>query len=75
MKKDFTELKEEIRDEVLSFLVRRDINLSNNKEVNDALEDFYSETIVQYMDDNKLELGYSLAINDDNEVLIDIWEW
>lgn len=75
MERDFKDLQEELRKEVLNYLVKQHIDLSNNNQINAALEDFYSDTIVEYMDKNGLELGYEVSIADDNNIKVDIWQW
>ena len=75
MKKDFSELEKQIRVEVLSYLIRGGVDLSNHDAVHGALDNFYSDTIVKYMDDNGLELGYMFNITEDNNITVDIWEW
>ena len=75
MERDFKDLQEELRKEVLNYLVKQRIDLSNNNQINMALEDFYSDTIVEYMDKHGLELGYEVSIADDNNIKVDIWQW
>lgn len=75
MERDFKELEGKIRQEVLNYLVRQHIDLSNNDAVNGALDTFESETIIKYMDENGLELGYKFIITDDNNIEIEVWEW
>jgi hypothetical protein len=75
MERDFKDLQEELRKEVLNYLVKQHIDLSNNNQINIALEDFYSDTIVEYMDKHGLELGYEVSIADDNNIKVDIWQW
>lgn len=75
MERDFKDLQEELRKEVLNYLVKQHIDLSNNNQINAALEDFYSDTIVEYMDKYGLELGYEVSIADDNNIKVDIWQW
>ena len=73
--KDFSELKEKLRKEILWHLTREEVDLSNHDAVHGALDDFYSDTIVKYMDDNGLELGYMFNITEDNNITVDVWEW
>lgn len=75
MEKDFKELENTIRDEVLQYLVNGGADLSKREMVQDALDDFYSDTIVNYMDDNGLELGYKVSITEDNNIVVSVWEW
>ena len=75
MEKDFSELEKQIRGEVLSYLIRGGVDLSNHDAVHGALDDFYSDTIVKYMDDTGLELGYMFNITEDNDIQINVWEW
>lgn len=75
MERDFTELKERIRDGVLRYLVMCGADLSKREEVQKALDNFYSEPIVKYMDENGLELGYEVIITEDNNIVVNIWEW
>ena len=75
MKNNFEDLKLEMRDEILSYLIRKDINLNNINEIEAALDDFNSHVIVDYMDSNNLELGYMVRIDDDMQFRLDIWEW
>ena len=75
MERDFKDLQEKLRKEVLNYLVKQHIDLSNNNQINIALEDFYSDTIVEYMDKHGLELGYEVSITDDNNIKVDIWQW
>lgn len=75
MKNNFEDLKLEMRDEILSYLTRKDINLNNINEIEAALDDFISDVIVDYMDSNNLELGYIVTFDDDMQLKIDIWEW
>ena len=74
MEKDFSELEKQIRGEVLIYLIRGGVDLSNHDAVHGALDDFYSDTIVKYMDDNGLELGYMFNITEDNDIQINVWE-
>lgn len=71
----FKGLEKQIRQEVLNYLVRQNIDLSNNDAVNGALDTFESKTIIDYMDKNNLELGYKFIITDDNNIEIEVWEW
>lgn len=48
MNKD--DIKQALREEVLEFLVKQDIDLTNEDEVNYILEKFYSESFVKYAD-------------------------
>lgn len=48
MNKD--DIKQVLREEVLEFLVKQDIDLTNEDEVNYVLEKFYSESFVKYAD-------------------------
>ena len=75
MENSFKELEAEIREEVLNYLVKQNIDLSNNNEVNGALDTFESEVIIKYMDENNLELGYRFIITDDNNIEIEVWNW
>lgn len=75
MKRDFNELEKQLRDDVLNYLVSGGADLSKREMVQDALDDFYSDTIVKYMDDNGLELGYKINITDDNDIVASVWEW
>ena len=75
MEKDFKELENTIRDEVLQYLVSGGADLSKREMVQDALDDFYSDTIENYMDDNGLELGYKVSITEDNNIVVSVWEW
>ena len=71
----FKGLEKQIRQEVLNYLVRQNIDLSNNDAVNGVLDTFESKTIIDYMDKNNLELGYKFIITDDNNIEIKVWEW
>lgn len=71
----FKGLEKQIRQEVLNYLVKQNIDLSNNDAVNGVLDTFESKTIIDYMDKNNLELGYRFIITDDNNIEIEVWEW
>lgn len=71
----FKGLEKQIRQEVLNYLVKQNIDLSNNDAVNGVLDTFESKTIIDYMDKNNLELGYKFIITDDNNIEIKVWEW
>lgn len=75
MEKDFSELEKQIRGEILSYLIRGGVDLSNHDAVHGALDVFYSDTIIKYMDDNGLELGYMFNITEDNDIQVNVWEW
>ena len=75
MERDFTELAKVIRQEVLDYLVKREIDLSQPNAVHGALDMFYSNAIIEYMDKHNLELGYIFKVTDDNDIEIEIWEW
>lgn len=72
---DFTELQNDIRDEILQYLVSGGADLSRKDQVQDALDSFYSDTIVDYMNRTGLQLGYEVKIDDDNNIIVNVWEW
>ena len=75
MEKDFNQLKDQIRTEALRYLVKGGADLSKRNEIQDALDNFYSEVIVDYMEKNNLELGYEFKITEDNDIQVNVWEW
>lgn len=75
MEKDFKELEGKIRDEVLRHLVSGGADLSKRELVQDALDNFWSNTIEEYMEENNLELGYEVSITEDNNIVVNVWEW
>lgn len=75
MERDFKELANKISEEVLHYLVKESIDLSNSRAVNEALNTFESKVIVDYMDENELELGYMFEVTTNNVITIDVWEW
>lgn len=75
MERDFNQLKDQIRAEVLRYLVKGGADLSKRNEIQDALDNFYSEVIVDYMEKNNLELGYEFKITEDNDIQVNVWEW
>lgn len=75
MERDFNQLKDQIRTEVLRYLVKGGADLSKRDQIQDALDNFYSEVIVDYMEKNNLELGYEFKITEDNDIQVNVWEW
>ena len=75
MERDLNQLKDQIRTEVLRYLVKGGADLSKRNEIQDALDNFYSEVIVDYMEKNNLELGYEFKITEDNDIQVNVWEW
>lgn len=75
MERGFKELESKIRQEVLNYLVKQNIDLSDNNAVNGVLDTFESQTIIKYMEENNLELGYRFIITDDNNIEIEVWNW
>lgn len=72
---DFNELQNDIRDEILQYLVSGGADLSRKEQVQDALDSFYSDTIVDYMNRTGLQLGYEVKIDDNNNIIVNVWEW
>lgn len=75
MERGFKELESKIRQEVLNYLVKQNIDLLDNNAVNGVLDTFESQTIIKYMEENNLELGYRFIITDDNNIEIEVWNW
>ena len=65
---DFNELQNDIRDEILHYLVSGGADLSRKDQVQDALDSFYSDTIVDYMNRTGLQLGYEVKIDDNDNI-------
>ena len=72
---DFNELQNDIRDEILHYLVSGGTDLSRKEQVQDALDSFYSDTIVDYMNRTGLQLGYEVKIDDNDNIIVNVWEW
>ena len=72
---DFNELQNDIRDEILHYLVSGGADLSRKDQVQDALDSFYSDTIVDYMNRTGLQLGYEVKIDANDNIIVNVWEW
>lgn len=54
----YEELEKRMLSEVKTYLRKKEVDLTNKDEVYGALDDFCSDEIVRYMDENNLELMF-----------------
>ena len=77
--KKFEKLEEKILKEVVQFLKNTDFNLENltfkdNEKLRESLEDFISNSFLEYERKNNVELMYEIFINRQNKVEVEILE-
>ena len=70
--KKYKELENKMLVEVKTYLQKNEIDLLNRDAVFGALDEFCSDEIEKYMDDNNLELMFTVDFTENNELEIEV---